>query len=174
MIFGYYSSTNTLKTCKNSFLDVVSRVESVFHTFRVIWGRILNFWDDFYRPDAEICGPQYDEFSEKVLWKSLSDSRKRVLSLKLSQNDVLTSTSYCQSMSIIALTVGEDYMICRGAYYVKSTFLTKINENTGKFAQVFEKMPKLFDALITFAQIWGEVCLVYSDDASVFWHGNSM
>ena len=121
-IFMYFLPKKLCTTCVIFFLRPILPVESVFRTFRAISARISNWSAHFCRPKSKFWGPQNVEISQKSPKKSLLSSKKRVLSLKISQTDVLTGTSYYQSMSVIAISVGVDYIIFGAVQSTKSTF----------------------------------------------------
>ena len=85
--------------------------------------RFSHFWSDLrshfqllrrvFSLEVDNMTTQKHDISENCRKKPLSDAKKRALLLKISQNDVLTSTLYCHTMSIIAISIADDYMIFR-------------------------------------------------------------
>ena len=106
MKFSEICLKTTWNQLRTSFLRVKSSQESISVTFRSIWDR-------FFTLCGRFCPKSHLKIKVKWEWnlenhyiKCSKISGKQVLALKLSGNDVLTSTSYWESFRVIAHTFG--------------------------------------------------------------------
>lgn len=89
-IFNLKSHKITCLRCGKSFLGLICHVESIYAASTMIWAWFFNFLDPFRPSSALLVVRVSHNFDGKIKKKS---SKKRLQALKISQNDVLTSTS---------------------------------------------------------------------------------